>query len=167
MPSSAPHPASIRVFVRSQYLLRDEQAVDDFCCRYHPVVHTDAEGAIKEARLATGIDDEGPEELFAFLAEALGGVPELGSLSDYAGQIAFLAELELVRFRIETTTRTDKAAHLRHAEGLAQQRAPHALWLPADENWPGQRLRIITKASLVDRFRLLSSAAIPARLLAP
>lgn len=169
MPSSPSRPASnpIAVFVRSQYLLPNEKAVDDFLLRYHPIVHTDAEGAIKEARRAAPIDDETAEERLIYLAGALGGIPGLGSVSDYPEHVSYMAELELSHFRIETTACTDKAAQLRYAEAADGEQTPHALWLPADDDWPGHRLRIIADGSLRHRFRLVRSAAIPARLPAP
>ena len=169
MPAITPNPVSnpIAVFVRSQYFLPDEEAVDDFLCRYQPVVHTDPEGAVKEARLAAPTDDETPEERLVFLAGALGGIPGVGSVSDYSEHLSYMAELALDHFRIETTSCTDKAAQLREAEAADNEHRPHALWLPADDNWPDHRLRIVANDSLRHRFRLVRSAVIPARLLAP
>jgi len=157
--SLPPPPIRLTAFVRSSFLLANAADVDDFLLRYSPVVHTDKEGAIDEARLA-GPTEESPEEIFLDVASALGGIP--GVTTIIPRHLAYLTELQFVGLRVETTNQQRKDAQLRYA---GRKDPPDALWLPpGPEDAPGQRLRIIAQKSLRGRVAVVRSAVITPRV---
>lgn len=156
----------LTMFAQTPLALTDTKDVDEFLCRDQPVIHAREAGALQEAQLNASTD---PEQAFLDLATALGGTPhETERRGEAPKRTVYMLELRLrASARIGTTSETEKAAQVLAVE-LASRReeeTPHALWLPADDSWPGPRLRIVATKSLAEHFVLVRKTEIPSRLL--